>query len=193
MSTDLRAAVSEYYPGTFVPARWLQLGACAGGDRDGNPGVTTAVTVETLRMHRGLVVERHRAGLLDLARRLSVSGRLIPMPERLRAWLSARQPLPAHVQFLEGLYADEPFRWLLSLLAADLAEASHENFARQIANPGSGRSRIVAGEYVALLDLVAAAFPPAVRVEYLAVVRAQLEMFGFHAARLDIREHWSRW
>ena len=192
VSADLRAAVSEYYPGAFVPARWLQLGAWAGGDRDGNPGVTTAVTVETLRMHRGLAVERHRAGLLDLARRLSVSGRLIPMPERLRAWLSARQPLPAHVQFLEGRYADEPFRLLLSLLAADLAEASRENFARQIANPGSGRSRIVAGEYIALLDLVAAALPPAVRIEYLAVVRAQLEMFGFHAARLDIREHSQR-
>lgn len=192
VSADLRAAVSEYYPGASVPARWLQLGAWAGGDRDGNPGVTTAVTVETLRMHRGLAVERHRAGLLDLARRLSVSGRAIPMPERLRAWLSARQPLPAHVQFLKGRYADEPFRLLLSLLATDLAEASQENFARQIATPDSGRSRIVAGEYIALLDLVAAALPPAVRIEFVSVIRAQLEMFGFHAARLDIREHSQR-
>ena len=81
---------------------------------------------------------------------------------------------------------------MLSLLAADLAEALQENFARQIATPDSGRSRIVAGEYIALLDLVAAALPPAVRIEYLAVVRAQLEMFGFHVARLDIREHSQR-
>ena len=81
---------------------------------------------------------------------------------------------------------------MLSLLAADLGQASRENFAWQIANPGSGRSRIVAGEYIALVDLVAAGLPPAVRIEYLAVVRAQLETFGFHASRLDIREHSQR-
>ena len=34
---DLQAAVNEFFPGIQVPDGWLQLGAWAGGDRDGNP------------------------------------------------------------------------------------------------------------------------------------------------------------
>lgn len=119
VAADLQAAVNEFYPGAVVPAAWLQLGAWAGGDRDGNPAVTTDVTVEALRMHRGLAVERHRAGILDLGRRLSASIRSVSMPPELLAWLAARQPFPKHVQFLEGRYADEPIRLMLALLAVD--------------------------------------------------------------------------
>ena len=86
------------------------------GDRDGNPAVTASVTAETLRLHRGLAVERHRRSLQDLARRLSVSGRRCPPPPSLDAWLQARRPLPAHVAYLEQRYAEEPYRLALALL-----------------------------------------------------------------------------
>ena len=189
---DLQAAVNEFFPGIEVPDGWLQLGSWAGGDRDGNPAVTVDVTVEALRMHRGLAVERHRAGLLDLGRRLSVSSRSISMPSDLQAWLAARHPFPKHVQFLEGRYADEPFRLLLALLAADLAEASRENFADQVAREDGVRSRLSVLDYIELLDRVAAALPASVRIEYLALVRAQFAIFGFHSARLDVRENSSK-
>lgn len=189
VAADLQAAVDEFYPGAVVPSAWLQLGSWAGGDRDGNPAVTTDVTVETLRMHRGLAVERHRAGMLELGRRLSASIRSVSMPVELLAWLAARRPFPKHVQFLEGRYADEPIRLMLALLAADLAEASSENFADQIARADAVPSRILVNDYVELLDLVASVLPHSIRVEYLALVRAQLAIFGFHSARLDVREH----
>lgn len=192
VAADLQAAVDEFYPGAKVPEGWLQLGAWAGGDRDGNPAVTTDVTVETLRMHRGLAVERHRAGILDLGRRLSASSRSISLPAELVAWLAARHPFPKHVQFLEGRYADEPFRLVLALLAADLAEASGENFADLVAQADAAPNGIMVKEYIKVLDLVTGALPLSVRVEYLAVVREQLAIFGFHAARLDIREHSSK-
>lgn len=189
VAADLQAAVNEFYPGAVVPAAWLQLGAWAGGDRDGNPAVTTDVTVEALRMHRGLAVERHRAGILDLGRRLSASIRSVSMPPELLAWLAARQPFPKHVQFLQGRYADEPIRLMLALLAADLGEASSENFVRQLGRANATPSKISVKDYLELLDLVATTLPASVRVEYLALVRSQLAIFGFHSARLDVREH----
>ena len=64
------------------------------------------VTAETLRLHRGLAVEKHRANLQDLGRRLSLSGRHVPMPEALGQWLESRRPLPPHVAFLERRYGD---------------------------------------------------------------------------------------
>ena len=50
---ELAAAVAEHYPGLTVPRRWLGLGSWIGGDRDGNPYVTAAVTAETLRLAPG--------------------------------------------------------------------------------------------------------------------------------------------
>src|SRR5262249_17129016 len=95
IEAEFEAALGEHYPGLVAPAGWLTLASWIGGDRDGNPSVVTPVTAETLRLHRGLAVERHRRGLLDLARRLSVSGRRCPPPPALTAWLEGRRPLPA--------------------------------------------------------------------------------------------------
>src|SRR5262249_57868588 len=97
------------------------------GDRDGNPNVTAAVTAETLRLHRGLAVERHRARLQELARRLSLGARLVPLPVGLKTWLDARGPLPPHVAYLAQRYADEPFRLIIALLASELEEASRDD------------------------------------------------------------------
>src|SRR5262249_14336154 len=44
---DLEAALEAHYPGLPVPGHWLTLASWIGGDRDGNPNVTAAVTAET--------------------------------------------------------------------------------------------------------------------------------------------------
>src|SRR5260370_9133815 len=97
-------------PGLAPPPAWLTVASWIGGDRDGNPSVVTEVTAETLRLHRGLAVERHRRSIQELARRLSVSGRHCPAAEALTAWLDARRPLPAHGASLEQRYARDPYR-----------------------------------------------------------------------------------
>src|SRR5207245_715167 len=98
---------------------------------------------ETLRLHRGLAVERHRRGLLDLARRLSMSARRCPPPPALEAWLDARRPLPVRVAFLAPRYANEPARLALALLAADLEAASRaaRGRATEALRPRDGRGR----------------------------------------------------
>src|SRR5438132_1303957 len=94
VAAELDSALRRHYPQLAAPSGWLTLGSWIGGDRDGNPSVAAPVTAETLRLHRGLAVERHRRGLLDLARRLSMSARRCPPPPALEAWLDARRPLP---------------------------------------------------------------------------------------------------
>ena len=60
MYDDLEDALATHYPGLKPPTAWLRLASWMGGDRDGNPNVTHRVTAETLRLHRGLAVEKHR-------------------------------------------------------------------------------------------------------------------------------------
>jgi phosphoenolpyruvate carboxylase len=85
----------------------------------GNPLVVTPVTAETLRLHRGLAVERHRRELWPAGRRLSVSD----PPRRRRRWpVAAVAPATARC----GSPGSEQLRrrpYRLALLAADLEAA----------------------------------------------------------------------
>ncbi len=161
VAADLATALREHYPDQSAPPAWLTLASWIGGDRDGNPSVVATVTAETLRLHRGLAVERHRRSVQDLARRLSVSGRRYPPPPALAAWLEARRPLPPHVAYLEGRYAGEPYRLALSLVAADLEAASRDDMTARLLDEAPHQARITRGEVKEVLDLIAGAMPPA--------------------------------
>ena len=188
IAADLEAAVARHYPGVLPPPAWLTVASWIGGDRDGNPSVVTELTAETLRLHRGLAVERHRRSVQDLARRLSVSGRRCPPPEALTAWLDARRPLPARVAYLEQRYAGEPYRLALSLLAADLEAASREDMTARLLDEAPHIARVTAAEVRKVVALVARGVPPALAGDRVRALEHQLEAFGLHAARLDIRE-----
>ncbi len=189
---DLEAALAEHYPGLEPPPGWLGLASWIGGDRDGNPNVTAEVTAETLRLHRGLAVERHRRSLHDLARRLSLSARRVPLPPELLARIEARRPFPPHIAFLEKRYAAEPYRLLLSLLAADLEDASKDDMVTRLLSSAPHVTRLHTEAFTAQLDLAARAVPRRLAGGTLRAVRRQFDIFGFHAARLDVREESGR-
>ncbi len=185
---ELDAALAQFYPGLRVSPRWLSLASWMGGDRDGNPNVTAVVTAETLRLHRGLAIEQHRRALHDLSRRLSLSARRVPPPRDLQAWLDARHPLPTHAAYLESRYANEPYRLAASLLAADLANASRDDMTARLLETTPHTARIKLQDLSTPLDLIARAMPPRLADNPLQTFRRQLDVFGLHAARLDLRE-----
>ncbi len=189
---DLNAALARHYPGLAVHRPWLTLASWIGGDRDGNPNVTAEVTAETLRLHRGLAVEKHRADLQELARRLSLSAELVPLPDELKHWLDKRRPLAGHAAYLEKRYAAEPYRLITSLLAADLENASQDDMRARLLASDDHTARAVVAELTAPLDLIAAALPARLRHADVQAIRRRLEVFGLHAARLDLREESTR-
>jgi phosphoenolpyruvate carboxylase len=189
---DLEAALACHYPGLYIDHPWLRLASWVGGDRDGNPNVTVDVTAETLRLHRGLAVEKHRAALQDLARRLSLSTPLVPPPPELLAWFESRRPLPAHVAYLEARYANEPYRLALSLLADDLAQASHDDMAARLLSHAPHQALIRLDDLILPVEIIREAIPSPVANDALRTVLHQLHIFGLQAVRLDIREDSTR-
>jgi phosphoenolpyruvate carboxylase len=187
--SDLQEALQQHYPGLSVEHAWLRLASWVGGDRDGNPNVTTPVTAETLRLHRGLAVEKHRQALQEAARQLSLSARRYPPSAAgLQAWFDNRRPLPPHIAFLEQRYAREPYRLALALLAADLAEASQDDMPARLLSDAPHKSRLSLDGLLAPLALISSDLPPTLEENVLRPVQQQLRIFGLQSARLDLRE-----
>ncbi len=185
---DLDNALQVHYPEVSIDHAWLRFASWVGGDRDGNPYVTPEVTAEAIRLHRGLAVENHQRTLRQLARRLSVSNRRLPPAPGLSAWLEGRRPFPPHVDYLANRYAHEPFRQVLALLAADLAEASRDDVVASLISTNLPERKASIGQFLQPLDLIAHSVPAVLRQEYLDPVRCQMQIFGLHSARLDLRE-----
>ena len=191
--SDLEYALASHYPEVESPLNWLRLASWMGGDRDGNPNVTHEVTAETLRLHRGLAVESHRRTLQDLARRLSISSQRLPPSPELNEWIEARHPLPPHVAYIEERYATEPYRLVLSLLAAELAEASRDEMTARLPERTPHQARIKLEDLLEPIDLIAKSLPASLTQDEIQKVRHQLHIFGLQAMRLDIREESSRY
>lgn len=190
--TAMDVALQTYYPGLHANRTWLRLASWMGGDRDGNPNVTRDITAETLRLHRGLAIEQHRHSFQELARRLSMSADMLPPHPELVEWIEKRRPLPPHVQFIEQRYGNETYRLILSLMASDLSDASHDDMRANLLAKEPHPARVNIQELARPLDVMYESFPAPIAQDTLLKVRRELDIFGLQSMRLDIREDSSR-
>lgn len=85
LSADLEEAVEEYYPGLkWDRKQLLSFGTWIGGDRDGNPFVTAAVTVATLERLREFTISKHLVYCSQLQDALTQSSVLVDFSSELK-------------------------------------------------------------------------------------------------------------
>ncbi len=182
----LEAALSRVYPelGLLEACSVLRFGSWVGGDRDGNPAVTPAVTRAAVQLAHTAILRRYQDEVQRLGHDLSVSQRLVgAAAELLQSIDQDREALG--LQPVRA-WADEPYRRKLGLIAERLrrtesgqpgAYASPDEFLsdlRQVQRSLETHrgGRIAAG---ALQDLI-----------------RRVELFGFHLAELEVRQHAAR-
>jgi phosphoenolpyruvate carboxylase len=189
-------ALARYYPNLTPPAHFLSFGSWVGGDRDGNPNVTTEVTAETLRLHFGQAVERHRFSARELERSLSFSERLMQVSPALKDSLATTQPRASdHVAYLKERYPTELYRLYGAILADGLAMASADDVVARLRGKldlplPQFRSRATLVEPLNLVDAsLREARAESIAATELQHFRTQARVFGLHTARLDIRQY----
>jgi phosphoenolpyruvate carboxylase len=173
-------------------ARPLTFGSWIGGDRDGNPYVTPAVTREVLLIAHEYGI-RMAEGLVDsLIDELSVSRRLRDVSPELAASLAADlDALPELASRFRRVNAEEPYRLKARCIRLKLANTRARLAAGGAHRPG--RDYPGTAGLIADLELIHASLGGH-RGELAAAGRVATALrtvsaFGLQLATLDVREH----
>lgn len=198
MHSTLALAFEEEFARSADPFRLavpLRFGTWVGGDRDGNPYVTPAVTVATARRASHVILGRYQTALDDLTRRLSLSASIAaPIPALTKSLERDRKLLPMIWEKNRRRNADEPLRLKLSFMAARI-----DATRRLVASRDAGRLRKEPAAYPE-----AQAFEEDLLLIRKSLLRAGAEQacrttvdplyaaaraHGFHGFMMDLRDH----
>ena len=173
--------------GTKPPAvaPFVHLGSWIGGDRDGNPNVTAAITREAMQIQADHVLRALEYATDRLGRALTLDAATTPPSAQVRRILEdARAQNPELIADIESRSPSEPHRQLLLLAARRLAATRSRD-----ADFGYPRADDFVRELKVLQDSLVSA--GAVRQAYgdLQQLIWQTQSFGFHLAELEIRQH----
>jgi phosphoenolpyruvate carboxylase len=186
---DLQEALAEFYPadGPIEVPPVLVFGSWIGGDRDGNPFVTPATTVRSLELMREQCLRLYDSQLEQLAGRLSLSERLTGAAPALGPILTAgERDFPALARTLAAVNPEEPYRRALSFVR-ERVHATRET--GEAAEPGYRDPDELLTDLGRIERALRSGSGGLTAAADLADFIRRVEVFGFHYARLDIREH----
>ncbi len=195
---ELERGLAEIFPDVkFRIPPFLRYGSWIGGDRDGNPFVTLAVTEETLRTMKETVLKQYNIAVDELYQHLIPAVTRVTISQELRESIAADfQLVPQEeVEVLER-FRMEPYRQKLIMMFRRLRATRAENehpWDDRARNPRAYRNVDEFMNDLRIIErsLLANKGKRLARGRLAALIR-QVEVFGFHLAMLDIRQHSSR-
>ncbi|KAA3636493.1 MAG: phosphoenolpyruvate carboxylase [Bacteroidetes bacterium] len=167
----------------------LQFGSWVGGDRDGHPFVTPEFTASTLQLHRQAALRMIKQELYQLAGKLSFSSLMNEVPEDFLAEIATKANLfgEAGQKALDRNPA-EPLRQFINLILvrlkntmANRIDLGLEGYYHRPADLSKDLKRL----RNVLIDLRASR----IAKQWLFPIERMINCFGFHLAKLDIRQN----
>ncbi|RQP04201.1 MAG: phosphoenolpyruvate carboxylase [Paracoccus sp. BP8] len=171
-----RYLAAGFDPGTLPEIRfhsWI------GGDRDGNPNVTTKATSDALARNRQAILDRYLDGLREAGARISISSSIVAVPGAEGIALDA---LIAERPECRSRNPGEVFRQALTVIGNQIRALRDQ----------TGGYRFL-GDFIADLKVVEDGLH-AIGAAHLVhrhvrPIRWQAQTFGFRTATLDIRQN----
>ena len=183
---ELEQLLRDAYPQaqlTIPP--FLRFGTWIGGDQDGNPNVHAETLLEALHWQRSQVIEHYRSSIQALAQEYSQSLKLCSITQQLQDSLKRDAALlPDYDHELGSQTALEPYRRKLSFMWKRLG-AKDSSIAYHSAQD-------VLADLLLIRDSLLADGEQHVAHGQLATLIRQVQVFGFHFAALDVRQHSER-
>ena len=182
---EIHQEVAECLEKNFTQTEWevpnfLRFGSWIGGDRDGNPNVTHDVTWETLQRQRRLVLKKYKSVLVDLMKRYSHSTSRVEVSNDLLKLIE-----------LEDTYLTDDKKWPNQGEVYRRAFAIMIERVKQVGKTDLGyksAEELLEDLYVVKTSL-RMHHPAAHELKTIQKLIRQVQLFGFHLATLDIRNH----
>lgn len=153
-----------------------------GGDRDGHPFVNAGITQNTLQRHQDVAIDLYLNAVNELEVTLTSQNRYIHHPDLMERWLASESRIfPDVAQDYLNRYPLEPLRRVVGLVRARLLQTRHRQ-------PNGYAHKTAFLQDIRQLALHWDPNPERWPVELKKLIR-QIQIFGFHLASLDIRQH----
>lgn len=166
----------------------LSFGSWVGGDRDGHPYVTAEVTRDTLRLHREAAILLIENQLKSLISALSFSEHRSFVPEELLERITAmKEVFGVRGQKAIDRNLHEPWRQFLNFLLLKLENT--RNPVNTCEKSCFQNAAELQEELAFLRRTLLEAGAQRIAETYLFPVQRQVKCFGFHLAKLDIRQN----
>lgn len=166
----------------------LQFGSWVGGDRDGHPFVTADVTKDTLKEHRKAALQLLKDAIEDMASRFTFSDLQNPYPAFFfNAIENLREELGTDGEKAIKRNPREPWRQFINLILVKLQNTLTE---KDINNSIYYRNtQQLKQDLLVLRESLIEIGAKRIVKELLFPIERQLQCFGFHLAKLDIRQN----
>jgi len=190
--TKVETAFAKQFPGEpFEVPLFFQFGSWIGGDRDGNPYVTSEVTRHTLWETRLASLRRYRTRLLDLVRNLSIEDHALALPDSFRNAVAEAIRATPGGEALAQRNRGEIFRQFLCCMMAriDVTIACAERSQPAPEDGGYRNADRLMDDIDLMRNALAAAGAQRLADALLLPLRQEVGVFRFCTVRLDVREN----
>ncbi|UOQ46462.1 phosphoenolpyruvate carboxylase [Halobacillus salinarum] len=178
---ELESRLEEAYPGEDwdVP-NFLKFGSWIGGDRDGNPNVTPEITWQTLEKQQELILDKYENVLIELMKRFSHSTNRVEVSDELLASVRKEE---------EWLPNDKKWRMDAEIYRRKFAVILERLRKVSKSEHGYKDAEELLEDLYLIRNSVKLHQPNKHELKMLRKLIRQVELFGFHLATLDIRNH----
>ncbi len=179
---EVQDALHQNYPNfNWNVPNFLSFGSWIGGDRDGNPNVTPEVTWETLHKQNQLVITKYTDAVVELMKRFSHSTNRVEVSPTLMQTINEE----------EQLYLSDEKKWPVD------KEVYRRKFAVMIerlkqvgiSDKGYQNADELLQDLIIIKESIKNHQPKNHEQKLLQKLIRQVQLFGFHLATLDIRNH----
>ena len=180
----LDRVLQQAWPGeSFESPPFFQFGSWIGGDRDGNPNVTTEVTRLTLAENRKVSLERYRARFIELTKSLSITERAASIPEEFRAALRTALEASGQGEQIASRNPGEVYRQFLACVLIRLDRTLNGEAG------GYGRPEDLMADVRVIENALNKTGSDRLAATLVRPLRREIESFRFSTVRLDIRQN----